>query len=145
MKQRLQGILIGLLIASIAFGTINVLATTNTRTIDVVDGVRQDFAEDMLPFISDTRTFLPVRGIAYALGLDVEWDEDTSTVYLTSPVVVADVPPTTESQTTAPPVTTTTPTTQEPTTVPPTTPTLSLVNLIVFMTILPLLSMREAT
>jgi len=101
--------LIGFLVAIMAFGTITVFAATVSRTIEVtygvsvvVDGTRQDFAEDMLPFVSDGRTFLPVRGIADALGLDVDWDGVTSTVYLTSPVVVADIPPTTEPPTTTP-------------------------------------------
>jgi len=48
----------------------------------VVDGVEQNFAEDMRPFISGGRTFLPVRGIAEALGIPVEWDGETSTVYI---------------------------------------------------------------
>jgi len=48
----------------------------------VVDGIEQHFADDMRPFISDGRTFLPVRGIADALGLDVDWDGETSTVYI---------------------------------------------------------------
>jgi len=40
------------------------------------------------PFIWDGSTFLPLRAIADALGLDVAWVEDTSTVVLTSPAVV---------------------------------------------------------
>ena len=91
MKQRFQGMLIGLLVAAMLFGITTALATTASRTIEVtygvsvvVDGVRQYFAEDMLPFVADDRTFLPVRGIADALGLDVGWDGVTSTVYLTS-------------------------------------------------------------
>lgn len=36
------------------------------------------------PFIIDGTTYLPVRGVASALGLDVSWDSDTSTVELSS-------------------------------------------------------------
>ena len=36
------------------------------------------------PFIMDGSTFLPVRAVAGALGLDVEWDGATSTISLTS-------------------------------------------------------------
>ena len=36
------------------------------------------------PFIIDGTTYLPVRGIASALGLNVAWDADTSTVQLYS-------------------------------------------------------------
>ena len=34
------------------------------------------------PFIIDGTTYLPVRGVAGALGLDVDWDGNTSTVIL---------------------------------------------------------------
>lgn len=36
------------------------------------------------PFIIGGTTYLPVRGIASALGLDVQWDAETNTVVLTS-------------------------------------------------------------
>ena len=35
------------------------------------------------PFIIDGTTWLPVRAVSEALGLDVQWDEETSTVQLT--------------------------------------------------------------
>jgi len=37
------------------------------------------------PFIINGTTYLPVRGIANALGLDVDWDDDANTVILTTP------------------------------------------------------------
>jgi Copper amine oxidase N-terminal domain. len=37
------------------------------------------------PFTIDGSTYLPVRAVANALNLGVEWDGDTSTVILTSP------------------------------------------------------------
>ena len=47
------------------------------------------------PFIIDGTTYLPVRGIASALGLNVAWDADTSTVQLyTEPTEGAPVGPT---------------------------------------------------
>ena len=36
------------------------------------------------PFLIDGTTYLPVRGIASALGLEVSWDAETNTVVLTS-------------------------------------------------------------
>ena len=39
---------------------------------------------DVEPFIIDGTTYLPVRGIATALGLNVDWDADTNTVQLYS-------------------------------------------------------------
>lgn len=38
------------------------------------------------PFTIDGTTYLPVRGIASALGLDVVWDQSTQTVVLTNAV-----------------------------------------------------------
>lgn len=37
------------------------------------------------PFIIDGTTYLPIRAIANALGLDVAWDNNTKTATLTSP------------------------------------------------------------
>lgn len=37
------------------------------------------------PFIMDGSTYLPVRAIASAIGLDVGWDGDTNTVILGNP------------------------------------------------------------
>jgi len=36
------------------------------------------------PFIIDGTTYLPVRGVSSILGLDVTWNDSTSTVALTS-------------------------------------------------------------
>jgi hypothetical protein len=91
MKQRLQGMVAGILIAILFMGTVTAVAAS-TRTIQatygvnvVVDGAWQQFAPDMQPFISGGRTFLPVRGIADAFGVDVEWISATQTVYLNTP------------------------------------------------------------
>ena len=111
MKQRLQGVVIGVLMTVLLLGTVTVFAAS-IRTIEatygisvVVNGVRQNFASDMQPFSSGGRTFLPVRGIADALGLDVEWDGSTSTVYLTSGATA----PATVIPTPTPPITPTPP------------------------------------
>ena len=37
------------------------------------------------PFASDGTTYLPVRAVANALGVSVEWDGSTNTAILTSP------------------------------------------------------------
>lgn len=49
-----------------------------------LDGKRLDLQGDREPFIISGTTFLPVRAISEALGLDVEWEGATSTVILTS-------------------------------------------------------------
>jgi hypothetical protein len=43
------------------------------------------------PFIIDGTTYLPVRGVASALGLDVGWDSATNTVTLNNPGVFSNV------------------------------------------------------
>ncbi|MCL2839229.1 MAG: copper amine oxidase N-terminal domain-containing protein [Defluviitaleaceae bacterium] len=119
MKQQLQGIVTGFLVALLVLSTANVLAIT-TRTIEitygvnvVVDGIPQHFQEDSIPFQSDGRTFLSVRGIAESLGLDVSWDGATSTVFISSSAPIISAP-------TPSPIPTPTPVpTPEPTPMPP--------------------------
>ncbi len=38
---------------------------------------------DIAPVIVDERTLVPVRAISEAYGMDVEWDGETSSVYIT--------------------------------------------------------------
>lgn len=45
------------------------------------------------PFIIDGTTYLPIRAIANALGLDVAWDNDTKTATLTSDSYIEPVDP----------------------------------------------------
>ncbi|MBR1659026.1 MAG: serine hydrolase [Oscillospiraceae bacterium] len=42
--------------------------------------------EEVEVFVYDGTTYLPLRALSEALGFDVEWDGDTRTVYVTSPV-----------------------------------------------------------
>ena len=86
MKARFQGFIAGVLVTVMLIATL-ALANPVTREVFygvsvVVNGVRQNFDEDMIPFISEGRTFLPVRGIAEALGVPVNWDGYTQTVYV---------------------------------------------------------------
>ena len=89
MKTKLKAYTAGFLTCLMIVSTIAWAATGNGVIKEVfygvrvvVNGIEQDFAEDMQPFITGGRTFLPVRGIADALDLPVDWDEDTSTVYI---------------------------------------------------------------
>jgi len=86
LKQRLQGFIAGVLITVLIIGTLT-FATPFVREVFygvnvVVNGVPQEFDDDMQPFIMDGRTFLPVRGIAEALDVPVDWDSETQTVYV---------------------------------------------------------------
>jgi len=90
MKHRIQGIVLGFLLAVLLLGTVTIVSAVSQSInvaygINVVlNGVRQTFSDDMRPFTSGGRTFLPVRGIAEALGADVSWDAATSTVRINS-------------------------------------------------------------
>ena len=48
----------------------------------VVNGTAWNPPADMTPFISEGRTFLPVRGIAELLDVPVDWDGATRTVFV---------------------------------------------------------------
>jgi len=90
MKHRTQGLLLGILLAVLLLGTVTIVSAASqsinvTYGINViVNGVRQTFSDDMRPFASGGRTFLPEGGIAEVLGADVSWDAATSTVYINS-------------------------------------------------------------
>jgi hypothetical protein len=91
MKQRIQGVLVGVFATVLLLSAGNVYANV-TRTINVtygvgvvVDGSRLNFEDGSRPFISEGRTFLPLRDIANAFDATIDWNPATSTVYLSSP------------------------------------------------------------
>lgn len=77
--------------------SVAVFASTGTKTAQLayrdikvsLDGRQftpKDAAGNVVePFIIDGTTYLPVRAVAEALNLNVEWDNATSTVKLTRP------------------------------------------------------------
>jgi len=88
MKKTVKGFIAGFLLCLLLSATV-VWAATGGTMIEVfpgvnvvVNGVPQDFPADMQPFISGGRTFLPLRGVSDALGLPVDWDGSTRTVYI---------------------------------------------------------------
>ena len=92
MKQRksfIAGFLTALLVASLV-GT--AFASSSAVKKDLyyngisvtLDGKKLDLQGDREPFIINGTTFLPLRAVAEALGLDVDWDGATATVRLTS-------------------------------------------------------------
>ena len=76
-------------------GTATVSATYRDISI-IIDGtelVPTDAAGNMVePFLIDGTTYLPVRAISEALGLNVTWDNATSTVALTTGIVAPQEP-----------------------------------------------------
>lgn len=94
MRKKLQilicGIIIGTLLASgIVFAKQisetaelvynNIKITLNDKEIEPKDAV----GNTVEPFTINGTTYLPVRAVAEALGIKVDWDEETNTVILT--------------------------------------------------------------
>ena len=93
MNKRIQGIIIGFIVSALLFGG-TTLAIVGTKSISVlyrdisivIDGkeiIPKDINGKVVePFIYEGTTFLPVRAISEALGKKVDWDAQTSTVYV---------------------------------------------------------------
>ena len=95
-RERLKGLITGIVICSVLFTSVTAFAnTTATRQVlygvsVMLNGQPLQLAADSQPFIMEGRTFLPVRAIADAVGMPVYWDQATWTVWLgTRPVAQA--------------------------------------------------------
>ena len=96
MKQRLQGIFIGVLAMTLILGAVTVIArpTIEWRNIRVafgsykvvIDGVpfeaKDSSGKVLEPFNYDGWIYAPFEHIAKALGKTTSWDGDTHTLYL---------------------------------------------------------------
>ena len=92
-KDFVKGIAVGCAL-SIAIGGASALADTYRKFLEVaytdikvvVNGKpttpRDSDGTPVKPFISSGTTYLPVRSISNALGQNVDWDSDTSTIYI---------------------------------------------------------------
>ena len=86
MKQRLQGMVMGVLLAVLLLGTMTVFAA-NTRTIEVSFGgyrtylfeqeivVRDDDGKIIEPFSHNGHVFIPVDTVLHAMRENATWDE----------------------------------------------------------------------
>ena len=87
-KERIKGLVMGLILGLTLSATVVMAAPQVAELVFGVrvslDGQMINFEEDMRPFVIGGRTFLPVRAIADAVGLDVGFDDATNTVLLTS-------------------------------------------------------------
>lgn len=95
MKDKLKGIILGILIGTMlaptVFATIGTVTkelsyndikiSLNGKTIETKDAN----GDKVEPFIIEGTTYLPVRAIGDALGLNVDWDGANKTVVLTDP------------------------------------------------------------
>lgn len=96
MKQRMQGLVMGVLVMTLIFSTATVFAAT-TRTIEVTAGnvrttlfgqefvVRDDQGAIIESFTYSGRVFVPVDVITHAMDDNVQWDAVTSTLNFGTP------------------------------------------------------------
>jgi len=81
-KNLLKSLLCVLVISLVSsFTTLSVSATDNIAVRVIVSGQEITFA-DQGPVIVDGRTLVPIRDVFEAIGFDIEWHEETSTVLL---------------------------------------------------------------
>lgn len=98
MKMNWKSFISGCLVTTVAVGLIgtaaatvgqkalkadysNIKVTLDGKPVSLVDAA----GNAVEPFAVDGTTYLPIRAVASALGLDVSWDGATSTAVLTSP------------------------------------------------------------
>lgn len=88
MKKIISFVLAGVFAASIYCVSAKVLQDNPIRNYNdikiTIDGTPVATNDTTEPFIIDGTTYLPVRALAEALGLKVEWDGTTNTVILSS-------------------------------------------------------------
>ncbi len=87
MKKTLKGFVIGFIAATVLTGGLSLAAQTVRIVLNGNELIPTDAnGKRVDPLLVDGTTYLPVRAISTALGLEVAWDEETYTVSLTKPV-----------------------------------------------------------
>ena len=93
MKERIQGLVTGVLIGAVCTGGV-VFAKTAVETIEVSYDNIKVYKDNVLcelkdangsiiePFIYNGTTYMPVRGTANIADMEVTWDGNTKSVYL---------------------------------------------------------------
>lgn len=98
MKKRIQGMIIGIVIGIMISGVVT-LAKTGTEAInawysDIKICINGEYitptdanGNEVEPFTVNGTTYLPVRAIGNALDMNVDWDNDTKTVFLSEKAI----------------------------------------------------------
>ncbi len=101
MKKELRGFVAGALTMTVLSGGM-AFAQSGSKTVDVfydnikvyIDNVltepKDANGDKVEPFIMNGTTYLPVRGVASAMGADVTWDGNTKSVYIWDEMVASD-------------------------------------------------------
>lgn len=91
MKQRMRGLLAGIIAITLMFGTVTVFANT-TRTIEVSFGnvrttlfgealvVRDAQGSVLEPFVYNNRVYVPLEVILHVMGTNAQWNPATGTL-----------------------------------------------------------------
>ena len=93
-KHKFRYIALGMVMALMLSSTVNVFALNGSRTLKAIyNDIKitlngKDIVTEKEPFIVDGTTYLPVRDVGEALGLDVEWNSKTKTVELSDKAYV---------------------------------------------------------
>ena len=91
LREKMKYAVMGFVICAMLSAGVMVMAANATQTVtrEVTYGVRVSlngqeiqFDQDSRPFTTGGRTFLPVRAIADAVGLAVDFDQNENTVHL---------------------------------------------------------------
>ncbi len=87
-KQILSSFMAGVIIGAVVFGSSIALAWSGAITVDFqplnffFNGVQKYPASDQQGFIYNGRTYVPLRFMAEASGLSVEWDGNSKSIYV---------------------------------------------------------------
>jgi len=95
MKDKLKGIFLGMVMGALIVPTVSATIATVNKDLfynDIKISLNGEMIESkdasgnkVEPFIIEGTTYLPVRAVGNALGLNVEWDEISKTVLLNDP------------------------------------------------------------
>ena len=110
MKNQLKGFITGVLVTLLLVGSVGTaMATVGTKAANLeysnikvtLDGMPVNLVDvngnPVEPFIISGTTYLPVRAIAGAFGLEVDWDGATQTVLLKHPSTMDPIPEPTQN------------------------------------------------
>lgn len=90
MLKKYKQLIVGIILGAIIFNVAPSMALSGLKTIDVmynnikiaVDG--KEVETDSEPFIYEGRTYVPIRFVSEALGMEVNWNDKTKTVEITN-------------------------------------------------------------
>ena len=91
MMKKYKQIVIGFILGALLFGGVPVMATVGMKSINahfnnikvIVNG--KEIVTDKEPFIYEGYTYLPIRPVLEALGLNIDWNDYMKTIDISNP------------------------------------------------------------